>query len=197
VKAKQADLQAQFHLRGQLSKIGALLEPGERASSAVPAEANVNLPLRILAAFCALMLAMWSVYYLTQPPHALWHIDPGFLPGFFFLLGMVFNAAIQLLRLKVVRELVITNRRVLVLGDASSMAFRRRLKIKQEFPIDAVRVDAVRPRFPRRVEFGLRSPDGTTSVLYTSRKWLREVEWMASCLDSGVVSPRRPDSLSA
>jgi len=177
-------------------EVARLLESGERVSTVIPVHVGVHPTRRFALVYTLLGSAVGAGWFYFVMRH---HPDLVVLfaaivaaPGLVIaaILGPVSQAS---------RNLVLTDRRVLLVGPTRTqfLARRRRVIRTQEFPLDSVRVDSVRHAFPRRFVFGLRRNDGSTTEIYVSKQWLAAVEWLASCLDSGVAAPRRRDVLSA
>jgi hypothetical protein len=144
--------------------------------------------------------AVWGLIYFTNVFHYKDLVERHDGPFLLVMLPLLLLPPLPNLLLRkshdAARNLVLTDRRVCLVGNVTK-GWRSRQVIRAQDSIDRVRVDAVRPAFPRRISFGLRRDDGSTTQIFLRKQWLPEVEWLASCLDVGVAAPRRPDVLSA
>jgi hypothetical protein len=189
-------------VRTSTRTVAALLEPGERVSSVIPVHAGVHPLRRKMLALAGLVSAdaVWGLIYFTNVFHYKDLVERHDGPFLLVMLPLLLLPPLPNLLLRkshdAARNLVLTDRRVCLVGNVTK-GWRSRQVIRAQDSIDRVRVDAVRPAFPLRISFGLRRDDGSTTQIFLRKKWLPEVEWLASCLDAGVAAPLRPDVLSA
>jgi hypothetical protein len=189
---KALERKKQLAMRTATREVARLLDPGERVSAVIPTHEGVHPDRRY---------ALAIAFYLTLAGSAFFVLFHDRRPTFgelFLMSTVTISVAVRIAGTATValRRLVLTDRRVLLIGQKPK-GWRPGQVIRGQVPIDRVRVDAVRPAFPRRISFGLRRGDGSTTQIFLRKQWLPEVEWLASCLDVGVAAPRRPDVLSA